>query len=49
MNNVYICGLCGVTLENIDLVKDHMRTDHEDDFFSEMFDEWADSYIMEAE
>lgn len=42
------CEICSHKCPTLDLIKEHM-IEHEEEFFSECFDVWADDYIIEED
>jgi len=43
------CELCGHEEDTLDLIKEHMLSNHEEEFYSAYFDIWAEDCIVETE
>ena len=43
---MYQCLYCGFKDHDIEMVKEHMKEEHLEEFYAEYFEDWADEMII---
>ena len=46
---MYECDFCDHREEDIDMMKEHIKENHVEEFYDYCFDEWADDFIIEVD